>query len=357
MQFGRAWGHGTVHVNMFIKGDIMLAKRFLALALIAPTFLVGCTAPNGGAWPRQGVVSPSDARPAAQVVAAEGLTVSIATERTDFQIGEPIYLTLVLENSGQQSRRVVGSLDPIDGAVSIQIAAPDGKRWTFGPLAVADNDESIFQQLEPGTRIGGIVPIFFGAKGWTFTEPGQYVLTVRYQTPDIEGRVGETRSKPLNIDIHSSSVGDDLVGGDHQASVETGKFLTWQAGDHLLKGLGRLRTLMEKSSDSPLSSYAHAAFGHSLGEPFANYLEGKVRPKNCDLAMSHIESVVSTHVPDYIRLQNSITGASCALSRQDWRGAKRYLDQAKEFSGDRVEYRGIMERVLKFERYLETVEN
>lgn len=335
----------------------MLANRLFALALIVPVFLVGCTTPNGGTWPRQGMISPSDARPVAQVVANEGLAVSMVTQGTEFQIGEPVYLALTLENIGQQSRRVIGSLDPIDGAISIQIAAPDGKRWKFVPLVEADSDEGIFQQLDAGKRIGGIVPIFFGAKGWTFTEPGQYIVTVRYQTPDLRGSVGETRSEPLTIDIHSSSVGDELVGGDHQTSVETGKFLTWQAGDHLVKGQDRLRTLMEKSSDSPLSSYAHAAFGHSLGEPFANYLKGKVRPRNCDLAMSHIESVVSTHVPDYIRLQNSITGASCALSSQNWRNAQSFLDRAREISGDRAEYRGIMKRVLKFERYLETVKN
>jgi hypothetical protein len=330
----------------------MNANFHAAIALVAAAALAACTAPAGGRWPREGVVSPAVANPPAPVVPAEFLQLTMSTERTQYLVGEPVYVALDLENSGVQTERVVGSLDPIDGAVDVLISAPDERTQVFGPLVEADNDEGILVELASGARIGDVVPIFFGARGWTFASPGRYVLTAVYQTPDRDGRFLEATSPPVTIEIQPSSVGENLIRSDERTVGEVGKFLTWRSGDHLEQGQARLREVLQQSPASPHASYIHAAFAHSFSEPFMDYRRGEVRPANCDLAMRELAQVDSTRLPTYLRLQNAMVGARCALAAEDWDAAQRYLDQAEEIAAGRPEYRGLAARIAELETYL-----
>ena len=121
----------------------MISNKLLILPVVATAILAGCTAPAGGRWPREGVASISSANSPLQVRPAEGLLLSAAAERTEYLVGEPIYLSLKLQNTGLQSRRVVGSLDPGDRAASVLVTKPGGQQRTFVPLAVVDSDEGI----------------------------------------------------------------------------------------------------------------------------------------------------------------------------------------------------------------------
>lgn len=88
------------------------------------------------------------------------MALTITTAQSDYLLGEPVYISLTLKNIGQRVQKVVGSLDPIDGAISIQISNKRTLAQVFVPLLVTDNDIGIYDTLEPQAMIGSIVPIF-----------------------------------------------------------------------------------------------------------------------------------------------------------------------------------------------------
>ena len=121
----------------------------LGLALV-----VGCDTPAGGRWPREGVADGRKANPPATVVTATNLRLQASVERDAYVVGEPVYLILRLENTGNQAQRVFGSLDPGDGAVEILVTGPDRREQRFVPLVETDQDSSIMVELAPAGSLG-----------------------------------------------------------------------------------------------------------------------------------------------------------------------------------------------------------
>ena len=334
----------------------MTFRHIPALAAIAALAVAACTAPVGGPWPREGVVSPSSANRPVQVVQADALRLSVDSERRLYVVGEPVYVTLRLSNSGARSQRVIGSLDPSDGAVDIYVTGPDGRRRDFVPLTEADNGEGIFVDLAPGETIGGIVPVFYGGTGWTFTEPGAYAVTATFQSPDGQGRFQESAAPALTVEIRESAAGAGLIGGDQAVASEAGKFLTWQSGDHLGRGQEALRTLASRTPDSPIAAYAHAAFARSFGEPFANYRTQQVRPADCRQALRSLALVDDSRIVDNVRFQLAIVEARCAANGNDINTAVRRVEDARNIAGNRPEFRGLLNRLRPLQEYLGGVE-
>lgn len=326
--------------------------RFLVAVAIVGGLITSCTTPAGGRWPQQGVVSPSNAsKPATVIPAPENvLMLSVTTEREKYMVGEPVYAAIRLGNVSQQPQRVLTSLNPEDGAVELEIASPGGERRKFVPLVETDQDATIFGELKPGAVLGNVVPLFFGGNGWTFAKPGRYTITAYYHLPVGKGVVHETRSQPVVVEIQPSEEGAWLIGERGPQTVEVGKFLTWQKGDHLEKGQAKLRELTDRYSGSALASYAHAAFARNWGDAFMHYGKREVRPPNCELAQQHLSKIRDNDVTEYIRYQGALTAARCMARAKNADGTRRYLEIAKKITGDRPEYRGLAAPLAQIEK-------
>ena len=334
----------------------MTIRLISALAVLGALVLAGCTAPVGGPWPREGVVSPGSANPPVQVVQADALRLTIESERRLYVVGEPVYLTLRLTNTTARPQRLFGSLDPSDGAVDIIVTGPDGRGRDFGPLGEGDNAAGIFVDLAPGETIGDIVPVFFGGTGWTFTEPGRHVVSAIFQSPDGQGRFQRAPEATIAIDVQASDAGSALIRGNEDVATEAGKFLTWQSGDHLVQGQEALSTLAARAPDSPIASYAHAAFARSFSEPFANYLTRQVRPADCRQALRSLALVDDSRIVDNVRFQLAIVEARCAANGNDINTAVRRVEDARNIAGNRPEFRGLLNRLRPLQEYLGGVE-
>jgi hypothetical protein len=330
--------------------------RFLSLScLLAALFITGCAAPAGGEWPRKGVVSPRDANPRYTTMPAETLDLRVGLERDTALVGEPVYLTLRLTNTGPREISVIGSLDPSDGGIDILVTPSDGKPAIFVPLSETDNDVGLFKTLRPGETIGAVVPVFFGANGWTFSVPGRYRIEAHYHTPADDGRMMETASAPLDLRVEATPDGSGafLIGKGEAHAVDAGKFLLWQAGDHLTEGQAHLRATLERWPGSPLSHAIHSAFGNSYGKRFANYLEKAVRPPDCRRAMDHLQRVSDDRIPEFLRVQNAITRARCAVLEGEPGAAAEHTAALKQLMGDRPEYRQLVLRLEPLFRHVE----
>lgn len=328
--------------------------KYLSLLFVAITVVVaGCDTPAGGRWPQRGTVSPGDAPAKAVIVPANQLALSVAPERSRYRVGEPVYLAITLRNASERAERVIGSLHPEDGAVDVVIAALDGRQREYVPLGEADHDETIFQSLAPGATIGNMVPVFFGGAGWTFDKPGRYTIIAYYRLPGGKKTVRESKSAPVTIDVEASPEGRKLIGDGGPASREVGKFLSWQAGDHLEKGGAQLSELMQQAPGSPLASYANFAFGRSWGDSFMDYRKRLVRPANCELAIRHLAKVRDADVTDFIRVQSAVTSARCAAQRKELGAARGHIGSVKKMAGDKPEYRSILVRLAELEKYVD----
>lgn len=313
--------------------------------------LTSCTLPRkpeGGA-----VVNPRDARPAARPVNSATLHLSLIAEDREYLVGEPVYLTILLENRGTEKERVFGRLRPSDGQTYVSISGPR-RRGIFAPLATSDLDETAMVELAPGEIIGDVFPVFFGAAGWTFLQPGTYEVAASYETPNRQGKIVHVESAPVSVRIKKSEDGasDHLVQGEGRSSLEVGKFLIWQAGDHLAEGKRKLETLIQQWPKSPLAHYARFALARSLSEPFSNYSTKAVRPPDCATAMRLLSETDPGILPRNLQVQMHLARMRCEIERKDLEAARESIERVRELIKDRVEYNRVKQRVGEYESYL-----
>jgi len=320
---------------------VMMGLAILALAVSA------CDTPAGGRWPQEGGASMKDAPKPAQREALEALSLKASAEKGEYVLGEPIWIYVILENTSSRPLRVWGKLRPEEGAVSILIGG-EGQEGSFAPLGRSDNDETALVELGPGKQIGDTFPVFFGSGGWTFRKPGEYQLKLVYETPLSEGKFGRISSEPFTVKVTDDKVGAALVNGD-EASLEAGKFLLWQAGDHLKKGQAMLADLGESHAGSPLASYAHFALGRSLSEPFMDYTRNEVRPPDCERAVKHLSEVDPEIVGALVRVLTEIAGARCSALEEQPDAAREGLVRAREMAEDRPELGRLLGRIAEYE--------
>ena len=98
--------------------------------------------------------------------------------KSQVQLGEPVYMTATLTNTGAGEADVYPSLYPEDSALQVNVRAPDGESRVFVPYSL-DLNEASTKRLMPGESIGAAFPIFYGGRGWTFTDPGTYQVSAR----------------------------------------------------------------------------------------------------------------------------------------------------------------------------------
>ncbi len=184
-------------------------------------------------------------------------------DKDSYVVGEPVYLTVQLRNTGSSPVRVFKRLKPDDGFIIVHLTAPDGGPAGFAPLGVNDTAAQM-EELRPGAEVGAVFPLFYGAMGWTFPRPGTYKEIVTYRLPRPKQEPEETKSEALTINVSQDKTGAGTFLLERgPAATEAGKFLLWESGDHLRRGIGRLESLIEKFPDSPLPDYARFALGRN----------------------------------------------------------------------------------------------
>jgi hypothetical protein len=318
---------------------------------VAVCMQIGCEAPAGGRWPREGVSDPDRARAPAAPVTTSDLRLDISTELQTYVLGEPVYLLLRLENTGA-TRSVFGSLDPSDGAVEVLVGGAEGAERRFGPLVETDQGPGIMVDLAAADSLGAVAQVFFGANGWTFPTPGTYTLTAVYRTPGTPQPL-EARSAPITIEVRATAdASGEFLTGDGNASAEAGRFLAWQAGDHLTEGRAHLEALLSRYPRSDLSHYVRSAFARSYSNRFMDYRTRQVRPPNCELALEQLSTVVEARLPPFVRAQNALIRARCAARGQDRAAAAAAILEARQITAGRVEYRGVLAQIEELERNL-----
>jgi hypothetical protein len=326
----------------------------IAIFTILGSLLSGCTTPSGMKWPNDAKISPSSAVKPATVKKDEGLRLSIETEKQNYHIGEPIYVIVRLTNTYGKPRTVMTELRPGEGAITVYISSAEEKSVPYEPLVNVDYDASVIKTLQPQETIGDVFPVFFGGRGWTFVQEGDYQLVAVYHTQMQDGVMSETKSSPISINIEKTPDGSGqfLLDQQDEEAYEAGKFLMWQAGDHLELGIERLAQLTRRWPESVLSSYAAFAIGKSLGQPFMDYRKQSVRSANCVSSLEYLSRVKQEQLSRNTRVQYQLAKFRCHAMRGDRKAASVALTEARALMEKRPEYKALNIRVDDYEKYL-----
>jgi hypothetical protein len=109
--------------------------------------------------------------------AIEGQTVSIATDKADLAMGQPVILHICFKNVGQQNVKAAQK-DPL-GTYFITVLARDGKQAPltfYGRKAIKRNDANNLEKLTPGESVCDEVVL---NRLFDFTYSGVYKVSVK----------------------------------------------------------------------------------------------------------------------------------------------------------------------------------
>jgi hypothetical protein len=260
--------------------------------------------------------------------AGASLELTLEVEKTRLALGEPVYVTVRLRNTGATPVEAPKVLDPQTGVVQIEVARTSRPRLVFLPLFYADTIDAL-KRLSPGEEVAAVFPIFYGGQGWTFREPGTY--------------------RTVAIEITEGNGAVDFLMRDSPAGDEAGKFLLWQRGDHLRDGIADLQNLIDTFPNSPVSEYALLALGRNLSRGFRNYSIGRVRPPDCAAALDYLERVRTERLPTFLQIQNNLDQARCLMRLDQPVPARALVDRAEQLGGDRAEFRLLFQQALRLE--------
>ncbi|WP_374562217.1 hypothetical protein [Ideonella sp.] len=273
------------------------------------------------------------------------LQLTAQTEQADAELGEPIYLTVRLHNLGADAAEVTPLLDPEDGHVSVLVDGPSGRRLGYLPLSLRDTlGSSAPTRLAPGQSVSATLPIFFGASGWTFTQPGAYRVRASYRTsPDaiaVESATLTIEVRPGEADLRS------LLSND-EASNEAGKFLVWRSGDHLTKGRALLKALTEQGPDSRLRDHYRVAEARSWSHGFRNYVTGQAREADFTQTLQALEGVREDRLPGTVRVEKLLAEAAGLYATGQPQAASATLARANALVDAREELGGYLPPVRR----------
>lgn len=272
-----------------------------------------------------------------------GLELVVDLGKNEFVLGEPVYANARLRNIGTEPIPVSPEPSLESGILNLRIIDPGGQVYYFFPLSY-DDVSGPLHPLARGEEINVVFPVFFGAKGWTFPKPGPYTLRVSYREPGKEQ--AQVTSEPVQLAVSAGSGAGQLLMQDGEANRQTGKFLSWQGGDHLKLGIARLESLIELYPDSVVADYARLAFGRSLSRGFRDYSQGMVRPPDYPEALRYLNAIDSTRLPIYLQLQRILAEASCYSALDQRQESNARVSEARVLINEHPEFSSFFEAAL-----------
>jgi hypothetical protein len=253
------------------------------------------------------------------------LSLLIATDKAQYELGEPIYLRLHLRNASGEAVRPLAALDPKYTETVIVVSEEGGSPRAFTPLTLLETQESP-PMIAPRGEVVAITPIFFGAAGWTFGHAGDFTVMATWKNSASES---EVTSNSVRIRIApGTEVGARLVSNDG-ASMEAGKFLVWQSGDHLTSGQALLASVIQAAPGSAVAQHARLAEASNLSREFMDFTVGRIRPADPGRALALLSSVNDAMLPSHLVLQKNLAQATSQIRLENWDVAAQLLARAQ----------------------------
>jgi len=140
-----------------------------------------------------------------RVPARADLALEISADKTQYLVDEPLYVTVVLTNSGDREARTLRLFHPGAHILSFEIAPPGlqphwHKPWVEFSM-VRDGFAKAAVRLGPGEQYSAVVDLTYdGKRGIVLSRAGEYVIGARYVIgEDLPAGLVDVRSNELRI--------------------------------------------------------------------------------------------------------------------------------------------------------------
>ena len=199
-----------------------------------------------------------------------GFELSLTLAKSDFVVGEPIWVRATLTNVSDHPLEIAPLVDPQFTFGRVIFTSPDGTTLGLSPLAIlCSRGDLQVETLAAGEARVEDFPVFFGRDGFVLTEPGSYGVQVLYRG------ITEDSSR-IDSDLTWVTVRDSgLI--DPVQYREAGLFMMWNEGDHLTTGISDLEALVASHPESTLADWARFALGRNMSVDFSNGITHQLR--------------------------------------------------------------------------------
>lgn len=273
------------------------------------------------------------------------LKLLIAAPKGEFELGEPVTVTVELRNDGDPAK-VLPYLDPYLGFLGVEIDPPGDQSFEpFHPAVLKRTARRDLVELKKGESIHSEVKIFFGAEGWTFKAPGPYSVRARYQARYDDK--GPLVSNTLEIKFTSPATEAHTARARNLVqSREAGLYLLLEGGDHLKKGVEQLRSFVKDAPDSKQAPACRLALATGALRPTVDP-KRRVRPEaRIDVAKQYLQGILDAKLSPqatvraqkrlYDALKNKDRGQEAEAVRkatvEKFKGVKAVGDELKKFN-------------------------
>ncbi len=164
------------------------------------------------------------------------LRLILSTDKSSFQLGEPLVVNVELKNESSRPMKVVKYLAPDYQFTTYEVTKPGGEQIPYRSLTILNVRQDLYTTLGPGESLFERAKIFFGNEGWVFKKPGTYRVNAAH-TP-VEGN--PIRSNELALEIKSPPDQAHRRATELVLTGQAGIFLLWEGGDQFSEGISNL---------------------------------------------------------------------------------------------------------------------
>jgi hypothetical protein len=260
------------------------------------------------------------------VIAQERLTISVIAEKSEYLLGEPVVVYVMIKNSGNKTLAVSADIAPERDMYIYYITNPEGETKRFAPIFVEEPDE--MKKLRRNESVGGSARIFYGGNGYTFPKSGEYQVAVHYQ---------DTKSLHLKIKILEPGNEAEKDQANHILDhSEVGLFMMLEGGDELSDAMAQIESLNANYPDALLTAYVRYALAKNYSVPARNFVSKKPRDANLPKSIEILESLKSKEIQLYYRnkvfntLSSNLEMVGRKEDAQNVKGEFRKIMETKE---------------------------
>jgi hypothetical protein len=191
--------------------------------------------------------------------------------KSNYEFMEPVALELRLRNLVEQPAEIDARLDPSFGTVAVFVIRPDQRLVAFEPISCQLGEPEI-QTLAPAgaedgsDRFSESVFLGYGARGFLFDAPGEYLVRAVYQGPGDVLIPSETLR--LRVATPASPEQDAFASDFFTDAVGISLALGGSQSPFLEKGMNTLAQAREEFPETMLAARAAETLGRSAGRPF-----------------------------------------------------------------------------------------
>ncbi|HUP20690.1 MAG TPA: hypothetical protein VM778_12155 [Gemmatimonadota bacterium] len=252
--------------------------------------------------------------------AAHPLRLRLHAPKARYELGEPVVLTVELHNAGEARQEVVPLLNPEYGFLAVHVRLPGRDEFRpYRPPVLREARQRAAPLLAGSEALYAEAKVFFGASGWTFQEPGEYLVLADYpssadpESPRITSDTLRIVVRPPTTPSGRRAV--ETLRTDGRLGLQQGLFLYLEGGDHLEVGKASLEEVVAEAPDAPQAAGARLALARAALHPTLD--PNRRTAPDVDAALRYVADLEGADLPPLtlMRIQGEIARALEASGR------------------------------------------